>query len=91
MRSMFLALTILLLPIFLVSHATAEEAEPGYASFARTTIMARYADLGPSITFWRDVMGLDLDDLSPRTQPWLGAVVGRPGATCRIAHMTGHG
>ena len=57
MRSMFLALTILLLPIFLVSHATAEEAEPGYASFARTTIMARYADLGPSITFWRDVMG----------------------------------
>jgi catechol 2,3-dioxygenase-like lactoylglutathione lyase family enzyme len=49
------------------------------------------ADIDRTVAFWRDVMGLDLDDLSPRTQPWLGAVVGRPGATCRIAHMTGHG
>ena len=32
-------------------------AEPGYASFARTTILARMEELAPSITFWRDVMG----------------------------------
>ena len=31
----------------------------GYASFARTTIIARFADLEPSITFWRDVMGFE--------------------------------
>ena len=49
------------------------------------------ADIDRTVAFWRDVMGLRLDDLSPRTQPWLGAVVGSPGATCRIAHMTGHG
>ena len=49
------------------------------------------ADIDRTVAFWRDVMGLALDDLSPRTQPWLGAVVGEPGATCRIAHMNGHG
>ena len=49
------------------------------------------ADIDRTVAFWRDVMGLTLDDLSPRTQPWLGKVVGRPGATCRIAHMTGLG
>jgi catechol 2,3-dioxygenase-like lactoylglutathione lyase family enzyme len=31
--------------------------ETGYASFVRTTILARKQDLAPSITFWRDVMG----------------------------------
>ena len=49
------------------------------------------ADIDRTVAFWRDVMGLTLDDLSPRTQPWLGKVVGRQGATCRIAHMTGLG
>lgn len=49
------------------------------------------ADIDRTVAFWRDVMGLTLDDLSPRTQPWLGKVVGCPGATCRIAHMTGLG
>ncbi len=57
MRRLILALSALLTPSFLVSHATAQEVEPGYASFARTTILARYADLEPSIVFWRDVMG----------------------------------
>jgi len=36
-------------------------------------------------------MGFRLDDLSPRTQDWLGQVVGSPGATCRVAHLSGHG
>jgi catechol 2,3-dioxygenase-like lactoylglutathione lyase family enzyme len=31
--------------------------EKGETSFARTTLVARYSDLAPSITFWRDVMG----------------------------------
>lgn len=68
MRCLFVALTILLSPVFQVSHATAEESEPGYASFARTTIIARYADLEPSITFWRDVMGFSyMGDPRPST------------------------
>lgn len=49
------------------------------------------ADIDRTVAFWRDVMGLHLDDLSPRRQAWLGTVVGSPGATARIAHMTGHG
>ena len=44
-----------------------------------------------TVAFWSDVMGFTVDDVSPRTQPWLGEVVGAPGATCRIAHLTGHG
>ena len=47
------------------SPAAAEE--PGYASFARTTILARLQDLKPSITFWRDVMGFEYaGDPKPR-------------------------
>ena len=43
-------------------------AEQGYASFARTTILARVADLAPSITFWRDVMGFTYaGDPEPRS------------------------
>jgi len=49
------------------------------------------ANIDRTVAFWRDVMGLALDDLSPRTQPWLGEVVGSPGAISRIAHMSGHG
>ena len=46
------------------SHTTA----PGYATFIRTTVLARLADLEPSITFWRDVMGFDYaGDPEPRT------------------------
>ena len=48
-------------------------------------------DIDRTVAFWRDVMDFELEDLSPRTQPWLGEVVGRPGATCRVAHMLGHG
>ncbi len=49
------------------------------------------ADIDAAVAFWRDVMGLRLDDLSSREQPWLGAVVGLPGATCRVADLRGHG
>jgi catechol 2,3-dioxygenase-like lactoylglutathione lyase family enzyme len=48
-------------------------------------------DIDRAVAFWSGVMGFKVNDLSPRTQPWLGEVVGSPGATCRIAHMTGHG
>lgn len=48
-------------------------------------------DIDRTVAFWTNVMGFALDDLSPRTQPWLGIVVDRPGATCRVAHLTGHG
>ena len=48
------------------SSALAEE--PGYASFVRTTILARKQDLEPSITFWRDVMGFEYaGDPQPRS------------------------
>ena len=49
------------------------------------------ADIEAAVAFWRDVMGFRLDDLSSREQPWLGQVVGLPGATCRVAHLRGHG
>jgi len=68
MRRLIFALFVLLLPPFLVSHATAQQAEPGYASFARTTLMGRLADLEPSIIFWRDVMGFSyMGDPTPTT------------------------
>ncbi|MEQ8735888.1 MAG: hypothetical protein RIC29_13260 [Rhodospirillaceae bacterium] len=68
MRRLIFALAVLLAPSFLASHAAAQEAEPGYASFARTTIMGRLADLEPSITFWRDVMGFSyMGDPRPTT------------------------
>ena len=47
--------------------APSATAEPGYASFARTTILARLDDLQPSVTFWRDVMGFEYaGDPEPR-------------------------
>ena len=49
------------------------------------------SDLDAAVTFWRDAMGFRVDDISPRTQPWLGKVVGVPGAQCRIAHLLGYG
>jgi len=49
------------------------------------------SDLDAGVSFWRQAMGFSVSDVSPRTQPWLGAVVGVPGARCRIAHLTGHG
>lgn len=48
-------------------------------------------DLDAAVSFWRDAMGFRVDDVSPRTQPWLGTVVGVPGAHCRVAHLLGHG
>ena len=53
MRRFILMLASLMLP----TTVSAQEPGPGYASFVRTTILARYADLEPSIIFWRDVMG----------------------------------
>jgi catechol 2,3-dioxygenase-like lactoylglutathione lyase family enzyme len=49
------------------------------------------ADVERAVAFWRDVMGFAVADLSPRDGDWLGAVVGVPGARCRIAHLHGHG
>ena len=49
------------------------------------------ADVERAVAFWRDVMGFAVTDLSPREGAWLGAVVGVPGARCRIAHLHGHG
>ena len=49
------------------------------------------ADLDTAVAFWRDAMGFRVDDVSPRTQPWLGQVVGVPGAQCHIAHLLGYG
>lgn len=42
--------------------------DEGYATLIRTTVLARLADLNPSITFWRDVMGFSYGgDPDPRT------------------------
>jgi len=49
------------------------------------------SDIDRAVAFWSEVMDFKVNDLSPRTQPWLGEVVGKPGATCRIAHLSGHG
>jgi catechol 2,3-dioxygenase-like lactoylglutathione lyase family enzyme len=49
------------------------------------------ADIERAVVFWRDVMGFAVADLSTREGDWLGAVVGVPGARCRIAHLHGHG
>jgi catechol 2,3-dioxygenase-like lactoylglutathione lyase family enzyme len=49
------------------------------------------ADIERAVAFWRDVMGFAVADLSLREGDWLGAVVGVPGARCRIAHLHGHG
>jgi acetyltransferase-like isoleucine patch superfamily enzyme len=49
------------------------------------------ADIERAVVFWRDVMGFAVADLSTREGDWLGAVVGVPGARCRIAHPHGHG
>lgn len=74
MRRLFAVLTVLLTPLFTLTAAFADghegdsKMEPGYASFARTTILGRLADLEPSITFWRDVMGFSYaGDPSPST------------------------
>ena len=54
--------------MFAGAQADSHEPSPGYATFIRTTVLARLADLKPSITFWRDVMGFDYaGDPEPRT------------------------
>ena len=63
-----------------MAHITAYD----HASFTVT-------DLDAAVAFWRDAMGFQVEEVSPRTQPWLGEVVGVPGATCRIAHLLGFG
>ena len=50
----------------LMSHG--EVMAEGEANFARTTLIARYSELAPSVTFWRDVMGFEYSgDPQPRT------------------------
>lgn len=50
------------------AFADGHEQQDGYATFIRTAIVARYADLEPSIIFWRDVMGFAYaGDPEPRT------------------------
>ncbi len=62
---------IALLSVILLSsnaQADSHESGEGYANFVRTTLLARYSDLEPSITFWRDVMGFSYaGDPEPRT------------------------
>lgn len=54
--------------VFSGAQADSHEDAPGYATFIRTALLARLADLEPSITFWRDVMGFDYaGDPEPRT------------------------
>lgn len=65
MRKCSIALAATLLA--LTSLVACAEDTSGYASFARTTLVARLADLEPSIVFWRDVMGFEyLGDPQPR-------------------------
>jgi catechol 2,3-dioxygenase-like lactoylglutathione lyase family enzyme len=44
-----------------------------------------------AVAFWRDAMGFTVASDSLREGPFLGAVVGLPGARARIAHLHGHG
>lgn len=70
MRHLFAVLAVVLTPFTALAdgHEGDPKMEPGYASFARTTILGRLADLEPSITFWRDVMGFSYaGDPSPST------------------------
>ncbi|MCY4478010.1 MAG: VOC family protein [Gammaproteobacteria bacterium] len=56
--------------VLMLTGLQADSHEPGsgYATLIRTTVLARLADLQPSITFWRDVMGFDYaGDPEPRT------------------------
>ena len=66
MRHVFALLAVLLMPQS--SWADSHENGEGYTTFIRTAIVARYADLEPSIVFWRDVMGFEYGgDPQPRT------------------------
>lgn len=60
----------------------AQDNEPGYASFARTTILARPADLEPSIVFWRDVMGFSYSG-DPRRMTGNSSPIGWDAETVR--------
>ncbi|MFL2769769.1 MAG: VOC family protein [Rhodospirillaceae bacterium] len=70
MRFVLSLLASLLIPLSTTRPALADghEAGDGYATFIRTAIVARYSDLEPSVTFWRDVMGFQYaGDPKPRT------------------------
>jgi catechol 2,3-dioxygenase-like lactoylglutathione lyase family enzyme len=49
------------------------------------------ADVEAAVRFWTEAFGFALDSLGERGGPFLGEVVGIPGARCRIAHLKGHG
>lgn len=62
------SITIVSALLALTNPVAEAQNSPGYASFARTTIVGRLSDLEPSIVFWRDVMGFDYrGDPEPRT------------------------
>jgi len=68
MRRLNLARYIVALAAAHIVCSPALAEDDGYSSFVRTTIVARLADLEPSVTFWRDVMGFEYaGDPTPRT------------------------
>ena len=68
------------------TQADSHKAAPGYATLIRTTVLARLADLEPSITFWRDVMGFDYAG-DPETAHGLCP---SPGLERRLHHLLHH-
>jgi catechol 2,3-dioxygenase-like lactoylglutathione lyase family enzyme len=46
------------------------------------------SDLGRSLTFWRDALGMEVVLDQEATNAYLGAVVGEPGARARAVHLS---
>jgi hypothetical protein len=68
---------------------TSREEVSGEAFFTRATLIGHYADLEPSITFWRDVMGFQYggDPVSPNS-PAISALGYDETATAYFAKFT---
>jgi len=48
-------------------------------------------DLETSVTFWTTVMGFEATPVQDRRMPWIGQLIGLPGAELRLVHLFGHG
>lgn len=48
-------------------------------------------DLEASVTFWTQVMGFEATPVQERYMPWIGQLIGLPGAKLRLVHLFGHG
>ncbi len=48
-------------------------------------------DVDAAVRFWSGAFGFTVESVSLREGPFLGEVVGVPGARARIAHLKGHG